>query len=112
MLPLKIEIFKEVRRVNEKAGQLSNDQLDKLIFHHKDGVRLSFQGFIIIKAIFTAYSFEIPSTLKSKHRIGMSKIEYPYFFTTKRLILFSEMDASIVKLYGGIEPFLENCNGK
>jgi hypothetical protein len=35
-------------------------------------------------------------------------MEYPYFLTPRRLILFSEMDAMVVKLRGGIESFLES----
>jgi hypothetical protein len=110
MSPLKLAIFKEVRNQNETLVSLSDEDLNKLIFHHVSGLRLSLSGFIIIKKIFTAYSFEIPVTLKTKHRYGMSKMEYPYFFTPKRLILFSEMDAMVVKIHGGIEGFLETCS--
>ena len=110
MMPLKETIFAEVRKNHDKAQNLNDDQLNKLLFHRPDGLRLSLSGFIIIKAIFTAYSFEIPVTLKSKHRIGMSRMEFPYFFTSRRLILFSEMDAIVIKLAGGIESFLETCS--
>jgi hypothetical protein len=37
-------------------------------------------------------------------------MEYPYFFTKSRLILFSEMDSMVIKLHGGIEGFLETCS--
>jgi hypothetical protein len=110
MHPLKIAIFAEVRKQQTKAQDLSDEQLNDLIFHHRDGLRLSYSGFLIIKNIFTAYSFEIPITLKSRHQYGMSKMEYPYFLTKKRLILFSEMDAMVIKLHGGIEGFLETCS--
>ena len=109
MSPLKNAIFVEVRNNHEKANDLSDDQLNKLLFHHPDGLRLSLTGFIIIKSIFTAYSFGLPDTIKSRHQRGMSKMEYPYFFTPTRLILFSEMDAAVIKLAGGVEQFLENC---
>lgn len=110
MSPLKLAIFREVRNQNETLVTLPDEDLNKLLFHHVGGLRLSLSGFIIIKKIFTAYSFEIPHSLKSRHRYGMSKMEYPYFFTAKRLILFSEMDAMIVKIHGGIEGFLETCS--
>ena len=109
MTPLKNAIFTEVRNKHESAAGLSDEQLNTLLFHHPEGLRLSLTGFLVVKSIFTAYSFEIPDTLKSRHRLGMSKIQFPYFFTTKRLILFSELDASVVKLTGGIEAFLETC---
>ena len=110
MTPLKNAIFAEVRKNHDKANALNDDQLNKLLFHHPDGLRLSLTGFIVIKNIFTAYSFEIPETIKTKHHFGMSKMEYPYFLTTKRLVLFSEMDAMIIKIHGGIEGFLETCS--
>lgn len=109
MTPLKKAIFGEVRKQHEDAASLSDEQLNNLLFHHPDGLRLSLKGFIVIKGIFTAYSFEIPETMKSRHQFGMSRMEYPYFFTKRRLILFSEMDAMVVKLHGGIEGFLETC---
>lgn len=110
MSSLKQVIYTEIRNKHKKSTELSDDQLNKLLFHHSDGLRLSFSGFVIIKSIFTAYSFKMPDTLKSRHQRGMSKIEYPYYFTRSRLVLFSEMDATIVKLAGGIEPFLETCS--
>lgn len=110
MSPLKKAIFKEIRAQHEKAALLDDEQLNKLIFHHPDGLRLSYSGFIIVKNIFTAYSFEIPESIKSRHRFGLSKMEFPYFFTKRRLILFSEMDSMVIKLHGGVEGFLETCS--
>lgn len=110
MSPLKIAIFKEVRINNHDFEILNDNELNSLLFHHPDGLRLSLTGFANLKNIFTVYSFEIPETIKSKHRLGMSKMTYPYFFTKSRLILFSELDAMTIKLTGGIERFLENCS--
>jgi hypothetical protein len=110
MTPLKNAIFVEVRKNHDEANALNDDQLNKLLFHHPDGLRLSLKGFIVIKNIFTAYSFEIPETIKTRHQFGMSKMEYPYFLTKRRLVLFSEMDAMVIKIHGGIEGFLETCS--
>jgi len=108
MIPLKSAIFIEVKKNYPESETLSDYQLNKLLFHHPDGLRLSLKGFVVIKKIFTAYSFELPDTIRSRHQFGMSKMEYPYFFTKKRLILFSEMDAMVIKLHGGVQGFLEN----
>lgn len=107
MTPLKKAIFVEVRSRHTETMPMSDDQLNKLLFHHPSGLRLSLKGFTIVKNIFTAYSFEIPITIKSRHQQSLSKMEYPYFFTKRRLILFSGMDAMVIKLHGGIESFLE-----
>ena len=107
MNPLKKAIFVEVKNKHEEAKLLDDEQLNKLLFHHPDGLRLSLKGFLVIKGIFTAYSFEIPETIKSRHQKSLGKMEYPYFLTTKRLVLFSEMDAMVIKLHGGVQGFLE-----
>ena len=106
---LKIEIFAEVRKHHLEAAELNDEKMNTLFFTQAAGLRLTYSGFIILKNIFTVYSFEIPITIKAKHQIGMSKMTFPYFFTRKRLILFSDIDATMIKLQGGIEPFLENC---
>ena len=105
MTTLKEAIFVEVRKTFDDYQPMDDDQLNKLLFHHTYGLRLSLTGFRAVKKIFTAYSFEVPETLKSRHQRGMAKMEYPYFCTPRRLILFSEMDAMVVKLAGGIEAF-------
>ena len=109
MVPLKVAIFEEVRKQHEKSANLSNEELNQLIFHHPNGLRLTYSGFLILKNIFTVYSFEMDLTLTAKHHIGMSVMEYPYYINPKRLILFSEMDAMVIKLQGGIKGFLETC---
>lgn len=106
---LKILIFAEVRNNHEKSETLSDAELNQLMFRNPSGMRLNFPGFLILKNIFTAYSFEIPFNLTAKHFIGMGKMEFPYFVTAKRLVLFSEVDSMVIKLYGGIEGFLDNC---
>ncbi len=107
MSPLKKAIFEEVKKNHEEAKPLNDEQLNKLLFHHPDGLRLSLKGFIVIKNIFTAYSFEMPDTIRSKHQRSLAKMEFPYFVTKRRLVLFSELDTVIIKLYGGVQGFLE-----
>jgi hypothetical protein len=43
----------------------------------------------------------------AKHQIALSKMEFPYAIWRKRLILFSDMDAMMIKLHGGVMGFLE-----
>lgn len=108
MIPLKVAIFNEVRRQHSKFANSTDDELNQIIFHYPTSLRLSFRGFLVLKNIFTVYSFEMDMSLTAKHQIGMSTLTYPYYINPKRLILFSEMDALVVKLQGGIKPFLEN----
>jgi hypothetical protein len=107
MHPIKRLLFTELRKQDEEMGPMNDDEMNLVNFHWSDSLRLSLTGFILVKKLFTAYSFKIPKDMKSRHRQAMSKMEYPYFLTGSRLILFSEMDAMIIKLHGGIEGFLE-----
>lgn len=108
MPPIKVALFKEIRKIRTELENESDDSLNKLLFHNPSGLRLSLTGFVTCKAIFTAYSFEMSINIVSRHRRALSKLEFPYYFTSKRLILFSEMDAMMIKLHGGVESFLES----
>ena len=105
--PFKKMLFEEVRKTESEVASLDDEGLNKLMFHMADGLRLSQSGFLIVKKQFTAYSFELPITLMAKHQMALSKMEYPYALRRKRLILFSQMDAMVVKLAGGVQQFLE-----
>jgi hypothetical protein len=105
--PVKIAIFGQVRQKYEQHSGLDNVELNKLLFHTPGSLRLSLTGFVNCKNIFTAYSFEISVNIASRHRIALSRLEFPYYITGKRLILFSEMDAAMIKLCGSVEQFLE-----
>ena len=109
MSTLKIVLFDEVRKFKPELDSNDNTTLNKLLFHNPSSMRLSLTGFVICKSIFTAYSFEVTTNIVSKHKIALAKLEFPYYFTAKRLILFSEMDATMVKLHGGVKDFLESC---
>ena len=105
--PFKKTLFGEIRKYDAELAPLSDDELNKHIFHYADSLRLSLSGFIVIKKQFTAYSFEMPANVKTKHLMALSKMEFPYAVRRKRLILFSEMDAMVIKLHGGVLGFLE-----
>lgn len=107
MLPLKTAIFEELRTVTNKADAFADEQLNGIMFHHHDSLRLTYGGYLWMCKMFTAYQFPVPETLKSKHQIGLSRMEYPYYITPVRLVLFSDTDAMVIKLAGGIEKFLE-----
>ncbi len=105
--PFKKLLFEEVRKYDAEVAPLGDIELNKLLFHWPDGLRLSQSGFLIIKKQFTAYSFDMPITLRARHQMALSRMEYPYALRRKRLILFSQMDAMVIKLHGGVEGFLE-----
>lgn len=110
MNSFKTTLFIELRKHHDGYKDLSDEEIDKILFYKIDSLRLTMNGFICIKKIFTAYSFQVPDTMKTKHFKALTKMTYPYYLTSKRLILFSEMDAMVVEIQGSIERFLEVCS--
>ena len=105
---LKDAIFSEVRKNDIELSQHTNSQLNSTMFY-VSSMRLTYHGFLKVKRIFTAHSIPIESDLKNKHHMGMSMLDSPYYITAARFIVFSETDAMVIKLSGGVIPFLDNC---
>lgn len=105
--PLKIAIFTELRDIDTRFTAISNDKLNASMFHHGDSLRLTYMGLVAMNKLFTSYQFPVPVTIKSRHQMALSKLVYPYYFTSSRLVLFSDSDAMVIKLSGNIENFLE-----
>tara|TARA_B100000949_G_C14096113_1_gene372091 strand:+ start:334 stop:687 length:354 start_codon:yes stop_codon:yes gene_type:complete len=77
------------------------------------GLRLSKGGCFLMQKVYDNYEVKIKSNkpIKTKDIILLEKhLEYPYYITDKKLILFSEKDTVDFKLYGG--DFLAWCKAK
>ncbi len=111
MSPIKIKIIHEIKaqRVDPLLPTMTDDEINSVLFHNPATLRLSLHGLVALSKIFTPYKFELPANLKSRQRIALSKFEYPYFLSTRRLVVFSEMDAVMIRLHGGVDTFLDNC---
>lgn len=98
------ELIKETPSLQTKT--LS--EVNVLVFRNAGILRLTYTGYVIMRGQFAAYSFEIARPMKSRTLVALSKLAYPYFITSKRLVVFSEMDAAMITLAGDVETFLEN----
>jgi len=108
MNDLKAKVFTEIRSYYSDVTE-TDEELNGVMFYPQS-LRLTLNGFIQVKKLFTAYSFDMPSTIRARHLQALSKMEYPYYLTAKRLVLFSSMDSMMIKIHGGTEGFLENCS--
>lgn len=112
MKPTTVEIkdilIAELMRADDSLKSKTVNDAMTVVFRHADTLRLTYTGYIIMRTQFTAYSFEIGKPMMAKHLMALSRLSYPYFITQKRLVLFSEMDATVVTLSGSVETFLEN----
>jgi len=66
--PLKIAIFNELSKNDSEIAATSHEELNNKLFKQPDSLRLTLAGYISVKKVFTAYSFELPYTLKSRHQ--------------------------------------------
>lgn len=105
---LKSKIFSKLRTEIPDFMELEDIRLNALIFHHPSGLRLSQTGFASLKRFFDSYRFDIPENMKSRCNQALDKLEYPYYFVSKKIYVFSELDATMIKLSGGVDSFLDS----
>jgi|TARA_B100000809_G_C14992072_1_gene478388 hypothetical protein len=77
------------------------------------GLRLTKGGCILMQKVYDSYEIKIKSNkpIKTKDVILLEKnLEYPYFITDKKLVLFNEKDTVDFKLYNG--DFIAWCKTK
>lgn len=104
---LKTAIAKELQIHVKSMQPLTDSQITESVFYHENSLRLSYTGFVAMSKIFTAYQFPAPYKMIAKHYMALSKMDYPYYITANRLVLFSDSDATVIKLAGSVEHFLE-----
>lgn len=106
--PLKSKIFDLLRTEYKDFAEVDDFRLNTIIFHHPSGLRLSNAGFVAVRKLFHNYRFDIPENMKSRCNQALDKLEYPYYFVMKKIYVFSELDATMIKLSGGIDSFLDS----
>jgi len=112
MEPLRQAIISEVIKKTPELEKFTVDQLNQDFFLPSSH-RLTYYGLQCVKNVFTPYSFDIGADLhlKSKHYIALSNtMTYPYYLSQNKLILFSEMDAMVIKLCGNVKIFLDRSS--
>jgi hypothetical protein len=108
MSELKQTIFNEIKAAGSGSEKITNEQLEAHMFVTQEGLRLSYSGLLLMQEQFTSHVIDISGiTFKSRHLIAISNLfKYPYYLSKKKLILFSESDAIMIQLSGGVEAFL------
>lgn len=100
---------------------LSKEQISKLVFDeiqksvdtpltffkvykNNKGTRFTGFGFDLASFLWKTYTVKLPQDYKIANRTLLmldSRMEWPYYLSKKKLILFSEMDAFEFTLYSG-----------
>lgn len=111
MNTIKKTIVEEIKKSKQKFSAVSIEDLNDEFFLQDSSLRLTYIGYMQIKEVFTPYIFELDCDIKSKHLINLAKtMRYPYYLSRSKLVLFSDSDAVLIKLYGSLSKFLEHCS--
>jgi len=102
----------EGREWGEWSRQIT---VGKIFSNHRQGkgMRVSKFGLLFMRRVYDSYDIQIksPKPVKTKDIVLLEKhLDYPYYVTDRRLILFSERDAVDFKLYNG--DFIAWCEAK
>lgn len=76
------------------------------VFQSKNSLRLTKYGCSVFQDNFQYYTFNLTTRITSGQIIILQrKMEMPYYFDSKKVVLFSEKDAFMAKL-GGIDTWI------
>ncbi|BDR25715.1 hypothetical protein RVBP17_2420 [Pseudomonas phage sp. 30-3] len=106
---LRDSIFSYLRENNESLTELTDIELNRFIFAHPSSFRLSYDGLKLFSKLFTSYTYHIDFKITFRQRLLLGRhLKFPYYFSDKRLILFSYDDSLYLNLIGDIKLWLES----
>jgi len=97
----------------EQISKLVYDEIQKSvdkpmaffqIFKNSKGTRFTGLGFDLASFLWKTYTVKLPQDYRIANKTLLmldSRMEWPYYLSKKKLILFSEMDAFEFTLYSG-----------
>lgn len=90
-----------------KEFSTPGEEISQVFFKSTKSMGLTECGHRIISKVFHFYQFKITSKLLSKHYLGLTHLDYPYYLTEHWLILYNSQDTTMVELYGSANDFLD-----
>jgi hypothetical protein len=105
----KTDLFIRLRASLPFLATINDFILNQKMFFNEESFRLTAPGLAALSKLDKSYTFVIDEDMKSKHRMGLSRMGSPYFISVKRLVIFNEIDAMAIMLQGSIDQFLETC---
>ncbi len=101
--PSKLAIFADLRKENEAYCQLTDKELDHLIFRNSQTLRLKKEGYDLLSKVYWSEKFDVGTTKLTGRELLTLKnaVPLPFFLTAKYLYLFSSKQAFILSLLKG-----------
>jgi hypothetical protein len=75
-----------------------------MIFKNEKGTRFTGTGFELAKSIWKTYTVNLPDNYRTLNRTLLmldDRMDWPYYLSKRKLVLFSEIDAFEFTLYQG-----------
>jgi hypothetical protein len=91
-------VFNEIQKTVDKPMAFFQ------IFKNSKGTRFTGLGFDLASFLWKTYTVKLPQDYRIANKTLLmldSRMEWPYYLSKKKLILFSEMDAFEFTLYSG-----------
>lgn len=85
--------------------------IESEIFYRPGNIRLTYKGNMRLARLCNSYAFDHDIAFCAKHLIAIAReLIYPYYLTSGILVLYSETDAAMVSLHGGVREFIESLD--
>lgn len=79
-----------------------------MVFRSSANLRLTVVGKTAYSRVHPAFIYKHERALLPKHLIGIAReIKEPYYLSDRLFVIFSEEDAMMIKLCGGVNRFIE-----
>lgn len=83
------------------------------IFTHKESLQLTRKGCSIMEKVFDAHSFPHNHKITSGEILAAYRtFKYPFYLSSKRLVVFNKSDAVQIQLYGDVGKFFKKVAKK
>lgn len=107
MNKIKKAIVKEYRGFHEFIDW-EDGEIERFMFYQKGSLRLTQDGYRILKKDFENHLFKYEEELMSKHLGAITKqFTLPYYLSQKKLVVFSDSDAMLISLSGNLKKYFD-----
>lgn len=105
------DVAEELKMHFSELKNTAETEIASMIFRSTANLRLTRVGMTAYSRVHTAFTHTHKRALLPRHLMGIGReITSPYYLSEKLFIIFSEEDAMMIKLCGGIDRFLETLD--
>lgn len=105
------DVVEELKMHFSELKNAAETEIVNMIFRSTANLRLTRVGMTAYSRVHPAFTYKHEHALLPKHLMGIGReITSPYYLSEKIFVIFSEEDAMMIKLCGGVDRFLETLD--